>query len=78
MVSLAIIHRISPQHSKYQSELNIPTIHKIIRRVLFFFFNEFTLIPNNNSGARYQSVTTIGVYAFNGEPYSLAKPKSAI
>ena len=39
---------------------------------------QFTLIPNNNSGARYQSVTTIGVYAFNGEPYSRARPKSAI
>lgn len=37
-----------------------------------------TLTPSNNSGARYQRVTTIGVYDFNGEPYSRARPKSPI
>ncbi len=36
-----------------------------------------TLAPNINSGHLYQSVTTTGVYRFNGEPYSRANPKSA-
>ena len=36
----------------------------------------FTLVHSSSSGARYHSVTTIGVYAFSGDPYSLASPKS--
>ena len=38
-------------------------------------------IPNNNSGARYQKVTTTGsrsAKGFNGELNNLAKPMSAI
>lgn len=37
---------------------------------------EYSLQQSNSSGARYHKVTTIDVYAFNGEPYSRAKPKS--
>jgi len=36
----------------------------------------YSLSLSSNSGALYQSVTTIGVYCLNGEPYSRAKPKS--
>lgn len=36
----------------------------------------FTFVHSSSSGARYHSVTTIGVYAFSGDPYSLASPKS--
>lgn len=36
----------------------------------------YSLSHSNNSGALYQSVTTIGVYCLKGEPYSRAKPKS--
>ena len=38
----------------------------------------FTFVPSKSSGARYQSVTTIEVYFFKGDPYSRAKPKSPI
>ena len=37
---------------------------------------EYSLMPRRSSGARYHRVTTTAVYAFRGEPYSLAKPKS--
>ena len=37
---------------------------------------EYSLIPSNNSGARYHNVTTTAVYACNGDPYSRASPKS--
>jgi hypothetical protein len=36
------------------------------------------LMPSSSSGARYHKVTTTGVYGFNGEPYSRARPKSPI
>lgn len=38
--------------------------------------NIITLHPSRSSGDLYHKVTTIGVYGFNGEPYSLARPKS--
>lgn len=37
---------------------------------------EYSFAHNSNSGALYHNVTTIGVYCFSGEPYSLASPKS--
>ena len=37
---------------------------------------EYSLLPNRSSGARYHRVTTISVYCFNGDPYSRARPKS--
>ena len=37
---------------------------------------EYSLIPSKSSGARYHNVTTIAVYACNGDPYSRARPKS--
>ena len=33
-------------------------------------------MPNNNSGGLYHKVTTINVYAFKGDPYSLARLRS--
>jgi len=38
---------------------------------------DYTLIPSNSSGALYHNVTTMGVYGLSGDPYSLARPKSA-
>ena len=35
-----------------------------------------TFEPSRSSGARYQSVTTTGVYPLSGDPYSRASPKS--
>lgn len=37
---------------------------------------EYSLQHKRSSGARYHSVTTIGVYWRSGDPYSLANPKS--
>jgi len=38
----------------------------------------YSFSPRRSSGARYHSVTTIGVYGRRGEPYSRARPKSPI
>ena len=37
---------------------------------------EYSFAWSKSSGARYQSVTTTGVYGLEGDPYSRASPKS--
>ena len=38
----------------------------------------YSLAPSSSSGHRYHSVTTSCVYGRKGDPYSRARPKSAI